>query len=459
MPSTVLREREAFEELRERLRGRLLTPDETGWDDARRAWNLAVDQHPIAVAWPLDAADTATVVRFAGAHGLRVLAQGTGHLAAAIDSWDRTILLRTQHFDSIDIDPAHATVRVGAGVSWAQLTEELAAYGLMGLAGSAPDVGAVGYLLGGGCSWFAREHGLACNSILAAEIVTASGACLTVDGLSDPEVFWALRGGGGNFAVVTSLTLALHRTPDVYAGMLAFPLERAGEVWQAYARWTRGLAESATTSIRLLRVPPLPDIPEPLRGKAFAVVDGAIDASDAEARRILEPLRALGPAIDTFGRMPVAALGQVHMDPPGPVPAVGDGMSLAALDENVIGALLDAAGPSVPTALLSVEVRHLGGAASRPIPAGGVVDHLPSEFSLFAVGIAPDAASAAAVRGEIDSLLTELRPWAGEREYSNFRESPADAAEFYSPGDLDRLRRVKDRVDPAGVIRSAHPLG
>lgn len=458
MSSMTVRERESFDELRGAVRGQVVTPGEADWDQARRAWNLAVDQRPAAVVLPADESDVAEVLGFASARGYRVLAQGPGHLASPVPSLEGTILLRTHRLDAIDIDAAHATVRVGAGVTWASLTAALAEHGLMALAGSAPDVGVAGYLLGGGCSWFAREHGLACNSVLAVEAVTASGERRVIDGLSDPDLFWALRGGGGNFAIVTAMTVAAYRTPAVYAGMLAYPIQRAGEVWRAYAAWTGSLPESVTTAIRLLRVPPLPEIPDALRGQAFAVIDGAIDEPDDDARRLLEPLRALTPAIDTFSRIPVAALGGIHMDPPGPVPGVGDGMALEGLEDAVIDVLLRSAGPEAATQLLSVEVRHVGGAAARPVPAGGVVDRLPAQFLVYAVGIAPTPEAAAGVRAEIDGMLGQLEPWRAERDYSNFRESPAAASTFYSPDDLDRLRQIKRRIDPNGLIRSAHPL-
>jgi FAD/FMN-containing dehydrogenase len=459
MSITTSSELAPFDELGAAIGGSVVTAADSDWDAARSAWNLAVDQRPDAVATPLDADDVSTIARFAEAHGLRILVQGTGHLASPIDDLSGTILIRTTRLDTIDVRPDQATVRVGAGVLWGRLAAALAEHGLMGLSGSSPDVGVIGYLLGGGFSWFAREHGLACNGIQSYEVVTADGEQRTIDATSDAGLFWALHGGGGNLAIVTAVTMSVFRTTDVYAGMLAFPIDRAEEVWHAYARWSRDVTDRATTCVRLLHLPPLPELPDFLRGQSFAIVDGAIDLPDAAAQALLEPLRSLHPAIDTFARTPVAGLGAVHMDPPGPVPGVGDGALLAELNDGVIRTVMDAAGPGVHTALLAVDLRQLGGAVGVHVPGRGAVDHLPGRFLLYAVGIAPTPDAAATVRAEVGALLGRLAPWIERRAYSNFCESPRDPGTFYGIDDLERLREVKRRVDPHGMMRAAHPIG
>ena len=450
--------RASFDDLASRLTGEVVTPADPDWEVARLAWNLANDQRPDAVAVPQSAADIREIVLFARDNGLRVVPQGTGHLASPLGDLAGAILLHTSAIGGIDIDPEARVVRVGAGIVWGEVTEALDPHGLMALAGSSNDVGVVGYHLGGGYSWFARKYGLASSHVVSFDVVTVDGRLLEVSATSEPELFFALRGGGGNYAIVTAMTIRVFPVATTYAGMLMFPLERADEVMTAWEVWTRDLTDDATTCFRLLRLPPLPDLPDFLRGQTFAVVDGAIDREDAAAESLLAPLRALGPAIDTFQRMPVSWLGTIHMDPPGPVPAVGDGLIVADLPREAIDRVLALAGPSAESALLLADFRHLGGAVGRPDENGGAVDHLPGRFLVFATGIAPAPEVAAIVETHVRGLTSALAPWRHERDYLNFREVAANADRFYSAQTLDRLRAVKASFDQRGVIRSSHGL-
>jgi FAD/FMN-containing dehydrogenase len=189
---------------------------------------------------------------------------------------------------------------VGGGVAWGAVTAAAARHGLFGLYGTDDSVGVAGYTLGGGVSWFARQHGLASSHLLAAEIVTVDGRMRRVDADHDPDLFWALRGGGGGFGVVTALEFRLFPVVEITAGSLWFPLDRAREVLGAYCAWTGGLGDLATTAIRMMRVPDAPGAPEPLRGKAFVVLQGTIAAPAAIADGLLAPLRLLAPLMDTF---------------------------------------------------------------------------------------------------------------------------------------------------------------
>ncbi|MFL6101491.1 MAG: FAD-binding protein [Actinomycetales bacterium] len=450
---------ESLHALASQVRGRVVRPGDEDWDTARQAWNLAVDQRPALVVEVADAFDVQAVVRHAGENDLRVAPQGTGHNAAPLGDLSDAILLRTGRLDAIDVDAEQGMVRVGAGVIWADVAAALAPHGLAALAGSSPDVGVAGYTLGGGYSWLGRRYGLAASSVRAVELVTGDGAFHRVDAENEPDLFWAVRGGGANVGVVCALELDVYPVADVYAGALLFPLTRGSEILSAYEEWTRGLDEAATTCIRLLRVPPLPDIPEPLRGNAFVMIDGAVDGTDAEAAALLAPLRGLGPAIDSFARMPTSQLSVIHMDPPQPVPAVGDGLSLAELTPETIDVLVKHAGPDADTALLAVDLRHLGGALGRPDPGGGAVDHLPGRFLLFAVGIAPAPEVAATVQAQVDALVAELQPWASAVDYLNFRERPVEPGRLYPRPRLNRLRAVRDLADPGGLLAANHPIG
>jgi FAD/FMN-containing dehydrogenase len=438
------------------LDGTLVRPADDGWDVARQAWQLAVDQRPVAVAVPDSARDVQLVVDAARTLGLRVAPQSTGHNAGPLGDLAGTILIRTARLRGVHIDPAARVARAEAGAMWMDVTPAAAEHGLVALAGSAPDVGVAGYTLGGGLSWLARSHGLAANSVVAVEIVTADGVLRRVSADIEPELFWAVRGGGGSFGVVTALEFRLYPVADLYAGVLFFPIERAGEVLHAWRDWLPSVPDAVTSVGRLLRFPPLPDLPEPLRGQSFAVIEAACQLTDDEAAEVLAPLRALGPAMDTFARIPVTELAQLHMDPPGPVPGHGDGMLVGELDAAGIDAFVRA-GLDSP-ALLSLELRQLGGAVAPGRTAGGAVDSIDAAFALFAVGITPDAAAMSAVRAAVTAAQHAMAPWSTGGCYLNFAEARKSGAALFGASTYERLRAVKAAYDPADVIRSNHPI-
>src|SRR5262244_334438 len=229
--------------------------------------------------------------------GLRVAAQGTGHNAAPLGPLDDTLLVKTHAMRQVSIDPAARTARAEAGAVWADVVGPAAGYGLAGLTGSSPDVGVAGYTLGGGMGWLGRAYGLSANNVESVDLVTADGRFRCVGPVSEPDLFWALRGGGGSFGVVTALELRLFPVASVYAGLLWWPIDAAREVLPAWQELTAsGLPDEFTTVFRFMRFPPVPDVPEPVRGRPFVVIDVIHLGSPAEADALLAPLRRLRPA-------------------------------------------------------------------------------------------------------------------------------------------------------------------
>jgi len=446
------------QDLRARLAGTIAAPGDSGWDDARRAWNLAIDQRPALVALPENVDDVVAIVEFARRNGLRVAAQGTGHNAAALASLERTVLVKTSRMKGVAIDAVGRCARVAAGTLWAEVTGPASEHGLAPLAGSSPDVGVVGYTLGGGLSWLSRRHGLAANSVIAIEIVTADGRVVRCDRDHEPALFWALRGGGGGFGIVTAIEFALYPAPEVYVGAMLWPWGRAAEIINRYVEWCRTAPDAVSTSIRLLQVPPLPDVPEALQGRSFVAIDGAYLGSEADAVAALAPLRALDPEFDFFAPIPPAALSHIHMDPEHPVPTRGDGMILDRLTPAAIDALVEAVGPGSGSPLLMVELRQLGGAIGVPPAEHGALAKIGGEFALFAVGIPMDADAAAAIAAYLDGLTAALDPWDAGRRYPNFTERPADAREFFPQMTLARLQAVKLAYDRDGMFLASHPV-
>ncbi len=448
----------ALEALKSQLNGRLIDPGDPQWDEARLAWNLSVDQRPAAVALPESADDVVAVVRTAREHGLRVAPQGTGHGASATGSIEDAVLLKTHRMGAVDIDADNARARAQAGAIWGDLTPPAAEHGLAALSGSAGDVGVVGYSIGGGVGWMVRKHGLSCNSITSAELVTADGRLVTASPDSEPDLFWAIRGGGGSFGVVTSLEIELLPVKELYAGVLFWPQERAPEILAAWRDWTADLSEEMTSLGRLLNVPPFPEIPEPIRGRSFVVVEAAFLGDEAAGTELLAPLRELGPEMDTFATMAPPGLAAVHNDPPGPVPGAGDGLLLDSLTDESVDLLVERAGPGSGTPLLSVEIRHLGGAVGRPDPEGGALDHIAAGFGVFAVGMAPTPEAKAGVNEALDGVDQAFAGCRSSTGYLNFADRPTNVAKAFPPGAAPRLAEVKRAYDPDDVFQSNHPI-
>jgi FAD/FMN-containing dehydrogenase len=265
-----------------------------------------------------------------------------------------------------------------------------------------------------------------------------------------------VRGGGGSFGIVTAIELELYPLQELYAGMLAFPVQRASEILRAWREWVRTVPDEATSLGRILHFPPLEDIPAPLRGQSFVVVEMAYLGDEASASELLAPLRALGPAMDTFATVTPADLLQLHMDPPQPVPGVGDGALLDVVPGEAIDALVAVSGADTP--LLSVELRHLGGAVGRAPQGHGALAALDGDFAFFAVGIAPHPAAAEAVKAQLDVLHGAICEWDAGRRYLNFTESAIDTRRAFTGQAYRRLQAIKTLVDPDNVFRANHPI-
>lgn len=441
-----------------RLRGDVALPGDPGWDEARSAFNLLVDQQPAAVAFPLDAGDVATAVTYAREAGLRVSCQSTGHNRGPLGELDGTLLVDMRRLDAVEVDPAARTVRAGAGVKWERVSPRLSAHGLAARHGSSPDVGIAGYSLGGGIGWLGRKHGLQANAVTAIELVTADGERVRADADHDADLFWALRGGGGNFGAVTALEFGVLAVEEVYAGALFFPFERAPEVFHTWRELIAGeLPDEFTSWAKLLHFPPIPNIPESVRGQSFAIVVAAYLGPEAEGRDLLEPLRALGPVRDTFATVPPVVLGDLAMDPINPIPEQSRHALLDELPAETVDALLAAIGPDSGrgSTLTLFELRQTGGALGREAEGAGALAHVPGTACAFAAGVVAVPQQLAEVEDTLAALEAALAPRRVGR-LGNFVEQPADASGFYGEATWARLRAVKARHDPADLFAGNH---
>jgi FAD/FMN-containing dehydrogenase len=441
------------------IHGRVATEDDSDWDQARQAWNLAADQHPAAIAFVQSAHDVSKVITFARENGLRVTAQGTGHGATALPGLEDTILIKTERMKGIDIDAENRTARVEAGVLAVELGSAAHKKGLCSLPGSSPDTGVVGYTLGGGLSWFGRRHGFACNRVIAIELVTADGKPRQVDAEATPDLFWALRGGGGGYAIVTALHLDLLDISEVYAGGLIFPAEVGADGLRAARDWAAAVSEDVTSNIRFLTPPPLPDVPEPIRGKPLFAVSAACIGSEADGQKAIAPLREIGdPIMDTFAQIPTSELSTVDMDPDQPVPGLVHSAVLGELPDEAIDAFVAAAGPDSGSPLLGASLRHTGGALARPAENAGALEQLDGEFVVAGIGVLMDPGLRDTIDAALDRLIQAMEPWLVDGAFFNFTERPCDVDAILPEETCRRLAHVKRSWDPDDLILANHSV-
>jgi FAD/FMN-containing dehydrogenase len=444
-------------DLSAQLTGRVVTPSDPDWDAARQVFNLAADLRPAAVVLPRDAEDVIAAVRYAVANGLRAAPQATGHNADALGALDDVLLVDVRELQDIHIDPEARRVRVGAGVKWERVVPQLSEHGLAALHGSSPDVGIAGYSLGGGMGWLARKYGLQTNSVTALELVTADGRLRRVDSEHDAELFWALRGGNGNFGIVTAIEFAVYPVTSLYAGVMFFPFERAGDVLHAWTRMLPTLPDELMTWAKLLQFPDAPDVPEAVRGGSFTVIFGAFLGDEQEGRALLAPVRDLGPAMDTFGMVEPAALGDMAMDPPDPLPFVSTTALLDDLPSAGVDELVAAVGPGSGSPLAMVELRHMGGALARRTPEAGARATLPGTLAMLSLGVAEDETAAATATGYLDAVDRAVSPYVAG-DYPNFVMEPSDASRFFNEETWARLRDVKAEYDPGDLFEGNHHI-
>ena len=444
--------------LRALMTGDAVAPGDAGYDEARLAWNLAADQRPDVVAFPENESDVAFAVAYAREAGLRVSVQGTGHNPLPLGDMEGSLLIRTNRMRQVDIDPVARRARVQAGAIWADVAAPANAHGLAALVGSSPDVGVVGYSLGGGIGYLGRKYGIQTNSVTAIELVTPDGEQIRVDGENDEDLFWALRGGGGNFGVVTAMEFTLYPVEQVYGGWLIWPWQHSQAVIERWVEWTRTAPDEVTSMARIMQLPEIPDVPEMLRGRQIVVVSAAYLGSKEEGDRLLQPLRDLGPEIDTFEMMEPLGLSYLHGDPETPVPVLSDQTMVDDMPQEAIDAFLAKAGPDAGTALLMAELRQMGGAFGRDGDGHGALSSIDAGFVVFAGGMPIDAEVGAAVERHSRELMEAMAPYGHGRAYSNFAERVSDAGSFYPEETYRRLRAIRSQIDPDGLMRPNHEI-
>jgi FAD binding domain-containing protein/berberine-like enzyme len=434
--------------------GRVHRPGTSGYDAACAGFDLAAIPVPHVAVSAAGEDDVVAAVRAAVTHGLPVAVRATGH--GPVTGGDSSVLVDTRAMSAVTIDPERRTATVGAGATWRPVLAAAAPLGLAPLCGSAPDVGAVSYTLGGGLGPLGRRYGWAADHVRRIRLVTASGKLLDVTADTEPDLFWALRGGGGNFGVVTELEMDLlpvRGGHDLYGGGLYLPGEAAPELLAAFGRSTASAPDELSLSVAFVTFPDLDAVPPPLRGRFAAHLRVAHLGTAPEAEPLLAPLRAVAdPLLDTVRPLPLTEIGTIHADPVMPQPVSCGSAVLPRWEDPAIDVLLAGVGAATPHML---EVRHLGGALARNAVPANAVGHRDARYSVFTSAYpGPTQAAAAALQTE---LYRRLLPWSGGRCLYNFTArpdgGPADARAAFDEADYARLAALKAVWDPGNTFR------
>ncbi|HYJ74186.1 MAG TPA: FAD-binding protein [Kineosporiaceae bacterium] len=442
-------QRTPLDQLRSRLVGAVHEPADHEYDALVTPWNLAVPTRPAAVVQARTAADVVQAVRFAGAHGLTAGVQATGH--GAVSTLAGHLLVSTKGLDEITVHPRERWARVGAGMKWSHLVPHVAPHGLAGVSGSITDVGIVGYTTGGGVGPMARTHGINADKVRAIEVVTGDGEFHRVTPESDPDLFFALRGGKGAAGIVTAMEIDLVELPTFYGGSAFFAADDMPAVIAAWQEWSAELPFAGTTSIGIFQMPEMPGVPEPIAGRMTLSVRFLWTGSPEDGERWFARLRRVAtPVLDSVGVHTYPEIDLVHTDPLDPVPAHEVSTLLSGFDTDAAEVLLGAAGPGSGSPQVLVELRQLGGAYAYEGDHPSAFAHRSAAYSLLAVGIA----GMPGVEEHASSLVAALRPWDTGRVWPNFAppHDAASARRAYDPATLARLTEITAAYDPHGVL-------
>lgn len=431
---------------------RIFGPSDPHYDSLRTGFNLAVSHKPEFVVDAFSADDVVDAVRVAGKGGRAVAVMNTGH-GPSVPA-DDAVLIRTGQMRSVAVDPVRRVARVGAGTLWRDVIDAAAPYGLAPLNGSSPAVGTVGYTLGGGVGLLGRRFGFAADHIVWMKVVTADGQLRRVSGESFPDLFWALRGAGANFGVVTTMEIGLFPVTSLTGGELAFDEAACEEVVHVFADMVPSLPDSVAASLLLLRYPDDLSVEARLRGRHVTHIRVADSGSQADnLDRWLGRLRGVGPSLlDTVRVMPYREVGTIHHEPTDePVAAYDRNSLLREFGNEAASVLCEFAGPHAGAGFLT-ELRAWGGALSRPPAVANVIGGRDAGFSLMAIS-GPDLEG----RARRDNLLDAMHPWSTGKTYPNFsgvEDTSFDAVrKAYKPEDVPRLQQLKTEYDPSNVFR------
>jgi FAD/FMN-containing dehydrogenase len=443
-----------IEQVRERVRGEVITPADAGYEDARKVHNGMFDRRPAAVVRCTQTSDVAAAVAFARESELDLAVRGGGHSVPGFGTVDDGIVVDLSGMRSVDVDPDRRTARAGGGVTWGIFNDATNAHGLATTGGIVSTTGVGGLTLGGGIGYLARGVGLSCDNLLSAEVVTADGRHLVASERENEDLFWALRGGGGNFGVVTSFEFRLHPVAEVYGGPMFFEVEDAGAVLRAFREFIADAPEEFGGFPAWQIAPPLPFIPEQRHGEVFLAFIACWAGPVEEAERVLKPLRDAAPVVaEHLGPMPYPALNSAFdaLYPMG-LQHYWKANFATELTDEAIDAHLEH-GPKVPAVNSTVHIYPINGACHRIAPDATAFAYRDAAFATVIAGMWPDAADNEANIEWVRDYYDATAPLSEEGGYINFMaDDDQDRIKANYKGNYERLVDVKRKYDPDNVF-------
>jgi FAD/FMN-containing dehydrogenase len=440
--------------LRKRINGAVHEPSHAAYATEAAAFNTSVVHKPDVVVAVTSTDDVAEVVRIARDSGVKVNVQATGH--GAVVPIEGGILISTRGLQGVSVEPETRVATIAGGSPFAPVIEAAAEHGLAPIGGSSPTVGVVGYLVGGGLGPLARSHGFSSDYVAGTTVVTGTGEVIDADANHHADLFWALRGGKNGFGIITNLRLRLAELRALYGGSIYFDEPHIERALRGWIDWTATSDPRMTTSIAIIRFPPLDVIPAPLRGRRLLALRVAYPNDVKEGARLTGPLRALAPIhLDGVGELPATQIARVHNDPPQPTPSWVRGLLLTRIDQDFATAFLGHFGAGTDAPFIAAEVRHIEGATRQDVAEGSAVGGRGAAFTLGVVGGNPalfDKMPAAHAR-----LVEDVRPWTAAESNINFMVRPSSAAQLATAWPADtfaRLAEVRRRYDPDGVFNT-----
>ena len=451
-------EKQLANALQQQVRGSVLSPDDADYETAKRPWNLA-EQRPALVLLAMNAEDVAAGVRFAAAANLPIAVQSTGH--GVQYPADGSLLIITSQMTGVKVDAAACTAHIEAGALWHHVLSVATPHGLAPLLGSSPHVGVMGYTLGGGIGWLARKYGLAADSVRSLDIVTPDGVQRRASADENADLFWAVRGGGANFGVVTAMEITLYPVGSVYGGMLTYGGDSAREVLRFYRDWLTTVPDELTSSIALIKFPHLPMVPEAMRGQTVVMVRAVYVGSTAEGAKLIQPwLDWQPPRANSFSEVPFADIGIISNDPVAPTAGFGSNEMLDTLSDDlidlIVSSLFDKESP-----LIMTELRHAGGAISRMSTDANAISNRDAQFYMQMGGPTPTEQHYNAIKTFVEGYKTRLRPYVRGGVYLNFmkgHEAEERVRDAYRPDAYPRLQQLKAHYDPQNLFRFSYQL-
>ena len=438
--------------LREAVGGRVYAAGDDGYNAARLPWQRKHDPHPAVVVEATGPQDAIAALRFAREQDIPFSVQATGH--GAIQPLDGGVLLKTTAMSSVEVDAGRRIARVGAGALWSEVIAAAAPHGLAPLSGTSTGVGVVGYTLGGGTGWLSRAFGYAADSVVRAHVVTADGELVRASADEHPDLFWALRGGSGNFGVVTALEFRLYPVSSVYAGTTMFSPDRAADAFAAYREWALDEPDESSTALVLAQMPDMPQVPEPVRGQRVLMLRAFHLGEASDAERQFAPLRdAAGPPLLEGMRTTPFPDAAAMLPPPPPMVSDMRFELFHEIPDEAIAAVVEATGN-----VAGIELRHWGGEMARPSEDAGPIGHREVPFSIVVAGMTPDREQADAIEADLEAVAAKLRPHSTGGSFLNFLGDAGKTADAYTDADYRRLTEIKATYDPDNVFRANHNI-